>query len=572
MKFTVGMKIALMNGVAILALVLIGAANYYTTDKMLTSIDWRQHSYLVKYNLSVLLSRLVDLETGERGYLLTKEKTFLEPYNTALAKIPNLLNDLRSLTQDNIDQQQSLATLEQLIASKERSIQLVGQTTSQAQLIAELTDGKEIMDKIRWVITNMNDKEDQILSTRIEDATSSINEVFLSIVYGTGLAVIFLIVVGVGLTLNIAKPLREITNAAKKIATGDLDELIAPLERQDEVGDLSQTFNRMSQSLRSIAQSASTVSSGDLTVNIKPQSEKDILGHSLAKMIDNLRQFALDNNDMVKLLNTAVNEILGSSSRFVESGSGTATAVSEATSVIEEIRQTAQIATQKSKAVSDDAQLAVQISEHGRNGIAESNEGMTRIRDQMVSVAESMMMLSEQTQRITSIVETVDDLSQQSNLLSVNASIEAEKAGEQGKGFRIVAQEIRSLADQSKQATHKVREILSDIQKATSTAVLATEQGNKFAQNSLKKLEETGAAIEKLANSVMEGAQTAIQIAASSQQQLIGMDQAATAMANIKEASIQNVEGAKQLSVAAHNLKEISVKLEKLVKEYKVKN
>src|SRR5438128_3440680 len=107
---------------------------------------------------------------------------------------------------------------------------------------------------------------------------------------------------------------------------------------------------------------------------------------------------------------------------------------------------------------------------------------MARSREQMNSIAQIMVRLSEQNQAIGQIIATVDDLAQQSNLLAVNASIEAAKAGEEGKGFSVVAQEVKSLAEQSRQATTQVRAILSDIQKATSAAVMATEQGGKVVE------------------------------------------------------------------------------------------
>ena len=235
----------------------------------------------------------------------------------------------------------------------------------------------------------------------------------------------------------------------------------------------------------------------------------------------------MENHEFVNLLNTSVNEIYTSVSQLVASGSEAAAAVNQTTSTIEEVRQTSRVSSEKAKTVADNAQKVADISRAGKQSIQDMNTGMTGIRNQMQAIAECKVLLSEQTQGINSIIETVDHLSQQSNLLSVNASIEAEKAGEQGKGFRIVAQEIKSLADQSKQATHPVREILQEVQKATSTAVLATEQGNKATDGGVTKVEESSGAIEKLSNRVIEAAQAAIQIAASSQQQLIGMEQAA---------------------------------------------
>ncbi|MDO8706310.1 MAG: methyl-accepting chemotaxis protein, partial [Sulfuricaulis sp.] len=179
--------------------------------------------------------------------------------------------------------------------------------------------------------------------------------------------------------------------------------------------------------------------------------------------------------------------------------------------------------------------------------------------------AESIVRLSEQSQAIGEIIATVNDLAEQSNLLAVNAAIEANKAGEQGKGFAVVAQEVKSLAEQSKQATAQVRTILGDIQKATSTAVLATEQGNKAVEAGVKQTTETGESIRLLADSIAEAAQAATQIAASSQQQMVGMDQVALAMENIKQASVQNVAGTKQAEAAAQNLHELGQKLNDLI-------
>jgi len=127
----------------------------------------------------------------------------------------------------------------------------------------------------------------------------------------------------------------------------------------------------------------------------------------------------------------------------------------------------------------------------------------------MESIAESIVRLSEQSQAIGEIIATVNDLAEQSNLLAVNAAIEATKVGEQGKGFVVVAQEIKSLATQSKEATAQVRTLLGDIQKATSAAVLATEQGNKAVEAGVKQTAEAGDSIRLLADSVNEAAQAA---------------------------------------------------------------
>ncbi|MFA6970794.1 MAG: methyl-accepting chemotaxis protein [Gallionella sp.] len=269
--------------------------------------------------------------------------------------------------------------------------------------------------------------------------------------------------------------------------------------------------------------------------------------------------------ESVDQLATSSAEILATTTQVAAGSAETATAVSQTTATVEEVKQTAQLANQKARNVSDSAQKVTQFSLGGRKSVEEAIAGMQRIHEQMGSIAESIVSLSEQSQSIGEIIATVNDLAEQSNLLAVNAAIEAAKAGEQGKGFAVVAQEIKSMAEQSKQATAQVRTILGDIQRATSAVVLSTEQGSKAVQAGVKQTTETGEAIRQLSDSVVEAAQAATQIAASSQQQMVGMDQVALAMESIKQASIQNVSGTKQAETAAKNLHELGQKLSDMI-------
>lgn len=195
---------------------------------------------------------------------------------------------------------------------------------------------------------------------------------------------------------------------------------------------------------------------------------------------------------------------------------------------------------------------------------------MNRIREQMESIADSVVRLSEQGQTIGEIIATVNDLAEQSNMLAVNAAIEATRAGEYGRGFAVVAQEVRSLAEQSKQATIQVRSILMELQKATSAAVMATEQGSKAVAQGVKQATDAGESIRALTGTSNEAAQAAIQIAASSQQQLIGMDQIASAISNIRQATSQNLAGTRQLEASAVSLQELGGRLKVLVERQRV--
>ena len=320
--------------------------------------------------------------------------------------------------------------------------------------------------------------------------------------------------------------------------------------------------------LQMISGIAGKIASGDLTASIPINHRTDEVGGLLlafGAMIEGLRELMREINEGVSVLSTSSSEIMATTSQVASSAAETASAVSETTATVEEVKQTAQLSSQKARNVSDSAQKASQISQSGRKSVEDAMQGMHRIQEQMESIAESIVLLSEQSQAIGEIIATVNDLAEQSNLLAVNAAIEANKAGEQGKGFTVVAQEVKSLAEQSKQATAQVRTILGDIQRATSVAVLATEQGNKAVQAGVKQTTETGEAIRLLADSIVDAAQAATQIAASSQQQMVGMDQVALAMENIKQASVQNVAGTKQAEIAAKSLHSLGQKLTDMV-------
>lgn len=262
-------------------------------------------------------------------------------------------------------------------------------------------------------------------------------------------------------------------------------------------------------------------------------------------------------------------ELSAGASQLASGAAETATAVSETTTTAEEVRQTAQVAAQKAGSVSENAQKAVKTAQSGKKAVDELIEGMRHIRERVESVAESIVRLSEQGQAIGEIIAAVNDIADQSNLLAVNAAIEAAKAGEQGKGFGVVAQEIRSLAEQSKQATTRVRTILGDIQKGTSSAVMATEQGSKAVEASMGQSAVAEETIRVLADSITEAAQAATQIAASSQQQLVGMGQVTTAMENIKQASTDSVSSTQQTEATARNLHDLSEKLLRMVERPK---
>jgi len=577
MRWTIGTKIGGGFTLALLALLVIGLVSYRSITLLVDTSGQVTHTHHVIENLEQVLSLLKDAETGQRGYLITGEDRYLEPYNSAVGQVNQPLKQVRELTVDNPGQQRRISALEPLVAEKLAELKETidirkdPQKGFEAAKEVVLTDkGKKTMDDARKIVGAMEDEENSLLKKRADDSKASVDQTHYTIIFGTLAAVLFLGLVGFLITQNISGPLNEISRVAEKIAVGDLGVNVPSSDRTDEVGSLYRIFSRMTRSLQDMAGVAKLIAESDLRTRVNPQSDRDVLGNAFASMVDNLRRTTGELSDGVNVLASSASEILASTTQVASGAAETGTAISETTATVEEVKQTAQVASQKAKYVSDTAQKATLIGQAGRKSVDASIDGMKRIQSQMESIAESVVKLSEQGQAIGEIIASVNDLAEQSNLLAVNAAIEAAKAGEQGKGFAVVAQEVKSLAEQSKQATAQVRGILGEIQKATTAAVLATEQGSKAVEAGVKQSAEAGDSIRQLADTITESAQAAAQIAASSQQQVVGTDQVALAMENIKQASAQNVAGTKQAETAAHNLHELGQKLKRLVDQYKV--
>ncbi|MHB8069574.1 MAG: methyl-accepting chemotaxis protein [Desulfobaccales bacterium] len=404
--------------------------------------------------------------------------------------------------------------------------------------------------------------------TKESDAVAS-RAILIFIIFGTATVVISASLV-MYLNRLIARPLQDIAQVAAKISSGDLAVAVSGADRADEVGVLGQAVTRMIQYLKEMAGVADSLAARDFSVTVRPLSDADVLGKAFAAMVINIRELAKEVRGGVEVLASAASEIVSATSEISASAAESSTAVNETTATVSEANQAAQLSAQKAGYVSETAQKTDQIAQSGKKSMAELIEDMNQIRSQIDSIAGSVLRLSEHSQAIGGINDAVNDLAEQSNLLAVNASIEAARAGEAGKGFAVVAQEIRNLAEQSKQATGRIKGILSDIQKAMNAAVLATEQGTKSVEAGVKQSAVAGESIRTLADSIAESAQAALQILASTQQQLVGMDQIVAAMENIKQASVQNVTAARQTETAAHDLQGVGARLKQLAESYKV--
>jgi len=378
------------------------------------------------------------------------------------------------------------------------------------------------------------------------------------------------IVQGINGTLDaVTGPLHIAAEYIKRISVGDLPPKISA-SYNGEFSEIINNLNHMLDLLNEMAQAVNKVAKGDLTTKVTPRSEKDAVGNAFAQMLANLRQLTRQMQEATDNISKANSNISSATAEQAATVTEQAASVSETTSTVEEVRQTAEQSVERAQLVSEMASNTLKLAENGLDAVKRTEDGMLGLKDQVRQIAETILSLSEQTLQIGEIIATVNDIADQSNLLALNAAMEAARAGEAGRGFAVVAGEVRNLAEQSRQATAQVGSILSEIQKAANTAVMVTEKGTKSAERSVELAHSTGDAIRVIREHTKQAVAASEQIAASARQQLAGMDQITRAMGNINQGATQTEKGMQQVDQSAQNLNNLAKQLTSIVQQYKI--
>jgi len=259
-RLSVGTKIGAGFALALAAVVVIGSVSYRSTIKLTETADWVDHSHKVIESLEGVISDLKDAETGQRGFLLTGDEHYLEPYNIATNAVHQKVADLRRLTQDNPNQQRRLDDLDTFIRSKfaelKQTIELRKDETKgfeEALKVVKTDVGKKFMDDARKVIADMESEETGLLKRRSDEAQVSAKSTIYTIVIGSASSFVLLSLIAILITRNIANRLGKITVAAERIGKGDLRGEKLESGSRDEIGQLADVFNNMVESLKNLA-------------------------------------------------------------------------------------------------------------------------------------------------------------------------------------------------------------------------------------------------------------------------------------------------------------------------------
>ena len=317
---------------------------------------------------------------------------------------------------------------------------------------------------------------------------------------------------------------------------------------------------------------AEKVGTGDLSNRLQVDAA-DVMGRlgiALNGMVERLAELAGRTRETTGNITSSIAEILATTNQQAVTTSQQSAVVNQTNVALQEVRQTAVQADERARNIARMAQDTAEVAAEGLAAVNDTMAGMGRIKEQVEEIAGNILTLSEQTRQIGNIVDTVNDIADQSNLLALNAAIESARAGEAGKGFSVVAGEVRSLAEQSRQATAQVREILEEIQNAANTAVMVTEEGTKRTEAGQQLTRATAEAFGSIGDSIGKMESAARQIAASTRQQSAGMDQVGAAMESIDQAASQTETGTRQSEAAAKGLAELTGQLADMVKQYKL--
>jgi chromosome segregation ATPase len=245
-------------------------------------------------------------------------------------------------------------------------------------------------------------------------------------------------------------------------------------------------------------------------------------------------------------IRTSIGEIQTAAQQQVTSAQEQAAAISQNTATLTEIRETSREAADRSKAVGE---ASVQAAKSAQGGQAVSGQLATRseeTRSKIERMAQSLLGLSEQAQRIGDIVVSVNEISEQTKILALNASIEAAKAGEEGKGFAVVATQIRELANQSKEAGGRINAVIGDIQKAARLSGQEAQEGTRVASEMAEAMKKMGESFQEISTTIEEVSQQVVQVAAGGRQQEAGIQQVTAAISQIDAGMKQALAAAQQ--------------------------
>ena len=344
------------------------------------------------------------------------------------------------------------------------------------------------------------------------------------------LAVVLTIVLALVLTRSIVKPLSEAVAVARTVASGDLSTTIQ-VEGTDEPAQLLEALKSMQQSLRSTIQHIADSS------------------NQLASASEELHAVTEDTNRGLHQQNNEIEQA--------------ATAVNEMTSAVDEVARNA-------VSTSEASRESERTAQRGRDQVLRTVNSISSLAENVTSTASEVGDLADKIRDISKVLDVIRAIAEQTNLLALNAAIEAARAGEQGRGFAVVADEVRLLAQRTQQSTQEIEQMIGGIRQGTDHAVSAMQGSNTLAHATLELAQSAGQALDEITRSITEINERNLLIASASEEQASVTREVDRNLVNIRDLSLQSSAGANQTSASSQELSRLAIDLNGLVSKFRL--